>query len=264
MDVLSAPWATIDDVCGPCATVEGEEPPVDPDVLAGHLLVASEILYQLTGQQWPGETTDTIRPNWDACGCRGGRRGCTFVSEVHLPGYPVVDVVSVTIDGVLVDEQLYRVDDRGYLVWQDDTTGGVEIAGKMRSGWPCCQRQKLPATEVDTFEIVYTYGDSPPPGGVAAAAALGCQFGLACGTDTQRRQCRLPSRVQSITRQGVTMALIDNLELFAEGRTGIPEVDLWVGAILKGRDRSRSRTIDTQAFALRGRRNRRNGVWPAS
>ena len=43
--------------------------------------------------------------------------------------------------------------------------------------------------------------------------------------------CDLPERVTSITREGVTMALIDPQEFIQEGRTGLYTVDLWLNAV---------------------------------
>lgn len=257
VEPLAGPWAKIADVCGPCTPVgDGDDAVTSTAVMQDKLLIASTILYAVTGYQWPGEVTETIRPARHNCGCRRGKFGCSRVPEIELPGYPVVDVVEVTIDGVTLDEQVYRVDDRRWLVWQDDE--GVDINGTTRNGWPCCQRMKLPLGQVDTFGIEYTYGECPPRAGVVAAATLACEFALACSTDeAQRRRCRLPGRVKAVVRQGVAIELMDNLSLFAEGRTGVPEVDLWVGSLMLGRSRSRAQFIDTQALALQGRKNRR-------
>lgn len=261
MNVI-APWATQDDVlCGPCSGGE-EATGIPPATLDAWLMLSSSILFNLTGQQWPGEQTDVVRPNPPngrpcACGCGPARRGCSFVSEIQLDGYPVIDVIEVMIDGEVVDDSVYRVDDRQWLVWQADD-GGVEIAGRLRRGWPCCQRQKRPASEDQTFQVEYTWGTAPPPGGALAASSLACEFALACSTsEDSRRRCRLSSKVKSIVRQGVSMELSTAVELFAQGSSGLPEVDLWVASIMAGRERRRSGFIDTQQYALRGRRHRR-------
>lgn len=262
MDVLAAPWATVEQaaLCG--CTTTGEDA-VDVNVLTSKLLIASEILYRVTGSQWPGEREDRVRPagrlGAGACGCSLGRPGCSQVSEVELPGYPVVAVLGVAIDGETITEDNYRLDDRRWLVFVDEFE---HADGRTRSGWPCCQNMRRASTEVGTFEVLYAWGESPPPGGVSAAAMLGCQFSLACGSESQRRACRLPQRVQTIARQGVSYAAIDKLELFSEGRTGIDEIDLWVGSLLVGRKRQSAHVIDTQAYALRGRKVRRPDWMP--
>lgn len=238
-----APWATIADVCAPC-----DEYDFDPALLELGLQIASDHLYNATRQRWPGICTDTIRPcglgsstRWSNpsyrqsnahlfgwCGCHSARScGCRGLSEIRLPRFPVVSVDEVKIDGAVVDPALYRPDGR-WLVWVGD---------EPRS-WPCCQRLDLEDTEEETYSISYTYGTDPPPGGVNAAAILGCQIALACQGASA---CRLPKRVQTITRQGVTMTILDPLTLFADGLTGIPEVDMWVSGTLLGDRRRRAR-----------------------
>lgn len=100
----------------------------------------------------------------------------------------------------------------------------------------CCQRLELPDTEVDTWSVEYVYGQGPPPGGIAAAASLGCQLSLARQPETVG-QCRLPKRVTSVVRQGVSMTLLDPLTLFSEGRTGLEDVDLWLASVMVGNSR---------------------------
>lgn len=221
-------WAEPEDVCDP---PEG----VTDDQLALHLLVASNILFNFTGRQWPGSCRETVRPcgggtaGW--CGCSPGRTcGCKRVSELRLGGSPITMVEEVKIDGAVLDPNRYRVDDHGYLVYvpADDDT---------RQGWPCCQDMRKPDTDDDTWSVTYRYGTGPDAGGTMAAAALAKELALAC---MPGQPCRLPKRVTSITRQGVSLAVIDPLDLFEKGRTGLAEVDLWLGSIKAGRKTRRA------------------------
>lgn len=231
---ICAPWATVDDVrsCTPCAEAELDEDSVDDAIR-----LASEVLYELSNRQWPGICTDTVRP----CGCqtcdgpswpeygryghgdrldrydrRGGLCGCSGLSQVTLGRYPVRDIVEVVVDGAVVSPSAYRVDDFRWLVRTDGTS------------WPCCQNLRLPSTDDGTWEVTFSYGAEPPPGGVDVAVALGCELALArCGSS----KCRLPQRVQSITRQGTSMVLLDPMQFLDQGRTGLYEVDLWLSAV---------------------------------
>lgn len=226
------PWATVADVCAPC-----DDYAFDLVQLEDGLQVASDVLFNLTGRQWPGECSTTVRPcgyrRADSCGCMSSRTcGCRRLSELQLPG-PVVSVEQVKIDGEVVPTARYRVDDHRHLVYLPESDSAE------RQGWPCCQRLDLADTEDDTWSVTYTFGMAPPPGGVRAAAALGCQLALACSPESAG-QCRLPKRVTSITRQGVTLAMIDPLTLFADGLTGLAEVDLWVQSIILGAKRRRA------------------------
>jgi hypothetical protein len=44
-------------------------------------------------------------------------------------------------------------------------------------------------------------------------------------------KCRLPRRVRSVSRQGVTMDMVDPTSIYAEGLTGLPEIDTWLKAV---------------------------------
>ena len=67
--------------------------------------------------------------------------------------------------------------------------------------------------------------------------AVACEYIKACNGS----ECRLPGRVSSLARQGVTISMVDVNELLRNGLTGIPEVDQVIRSInpsgLKGRTR---------------------------
>ena len=100
------------------------------------------------------------------------------------------------------DEWLVRVD------------GGV---------WPRCSNLLADPTDVGSFVVTYQAGYPVPAGTGLITSLLACELALAlCQADS----CRLPRRVQSMTRQGVTISFSD----LDDGRTGLPEVDMWVSA----------------------------------
>ena len=78
--------------------------------------------------------------------------------------------------------------------------------------------------EDGTFEVTFVYGTPPPPAGREAAADLACELlkGWTGG------ECNLPRRLTSITRQGVTMALLDPFQFLNEGKVGVYTVDLFL------------------------------------
>jgi hypothetical protein len=226
------PWASIADVGSPC-----DDYAFDVALLEDALQIASDVLFNLTGRQWAGECQQTIRPcgyrQPGSCGCLSSRTcSCRRLSELDLPG-TVISVDEVKIDGAVVAPARYRVDDYVHLVYLPESDSAE------RQGWPCCQRLDLADTEDDTWSITYSFGQYPPAGGVRAAAALGCQLALAFQPETIE-ECRLPARVTSLSRQGMSMAIIDPLTLFADGLTGLTEVDLWVQSIMLGAKRRRA------------------------
>ena len=226
------PWATIADVPSPC-----DDYAFDTALLEDALQMASDVLFGFTGRQWPGQCSATIRPcghrtdEW--CGClRSDTCSCSRLSELQLPG-TVVTVDEVKIDGDVLDAARYRVDDYRYLVFLPESNT-AEL-----QGWPCCQRLDYADTEEDTWSVTYTYGQDPPVGGIRSAASLACQLALGWQPETVD-QCRLPQRVTSYARQGVTLAVLDPLTLFADGLTGLSDVDLWVQSVRLGAARRRA------------------------
>lgn len=264
------PWAGLDDLCDECSAYVQTA----PDDLLRFLDVASELLYEMTGRQFPGACTSTIRPCaqsvydslppsfiitpgydyinyprlWSGyCNCNRGRQcGCIRISELNLGPQPILDINNVKVDGVVLSPSLYEVHDNHWLVRLPDPDDS-------RPGWPCCQYVDLPDTADNTFSITLTRGFQIPSPGVLAAASLACQLFLACNPGTGN--CRLPSNVTSAVRQGFTYTTSDLLALFNSRRTGISEVDLFLsvyapkgegwGGVLSPDLTSRYRTKDT-------------------
>ena len=156
------------------------------------------------------------------CECEGG----TY--SLRLPG-PVVSVTTVMVDGEELPHESYRVDNKGAL---------VRVDGQV---WPPCQDIRSPSTEPGTFEVTYQRGTEVPTGGQIAAGVLACELAKAACNDAS---CALPQRVQSITRQGVTIAVLDAFDDVDAGHTGIWIIDSWVASVTKPRARSTVRSPD--------------------
>lgn len=230
------PWITDDDVAE-CCNVETS----DPVIYEAVAQQASDILFQLSGRQFPGECERSVRPSCDPCWCgyqvlsRGHIVGpwdwgypltsycdsCLVAcspSLVKLAGYPVREVSEVLIDGVPLAADEYRLVNDRYLM-------------RTESGhWPWSQNLTLPDTEDHTWSITYTYGADPPSLGVSAAAQLACELYKACNN----QDCALPAGTTRVTRQGIT---IDKLAFtsWAYGKagawqTGLSLVDAFLSA----------------------------------
>lgn len=156
-----------------------------------------------------------------ACNC-----ATSAASALRLPG-PIAEVLSVTIDGVVLDPAEYVVMYGDVLVRVDGTA------------WPSCQNLLAPATDLDTFEVAYMRGADVPVGGQVAAGKLACEFALAACDDSA---CALPERIQSFTRQGVTASFFLSGEKWQE--TGIWIIDSWVASVTRSRSRPTVRNID--------------------
>lgn len=73
----------------------------------------------------------------------------------------------------------------------------------------------------------YLRGIAVPPGVPRLTAMLATEFYNACTGG----RCRLPRTVSEVTRQGVTHRIVNPNDIYSVGKTGIPEVDLWLSAV---------------------------------
>ena len=157
------------------------------------------------------------------CTACGELCSCNRVASIDLPG-PVNSVVSVVIDGDELDPSAYRVDNSRSLIRVD---GG---------SWPECQDLSLPAGEPGTWTVTYRWGVEVPVGGQIAATVLACEMAKAVARD---KSCGLPERItQSVSREGVTVAIFDAFEGLEAGKTGLWLVDSWVASINRPHARS--------------------------
>lgn len=145
----------------------------------------------------------------------GGCCTCPASDQLTLPG-PTVSVVSVVEEGVTLPAEAYRLDTVNDLLIRLD--GGT---------WPACNPCDTPAGDPGTWEVTYRRGVPVPVGGRVAAGVLATEYAKAlCGDST----CRLPQRVQTITRQGVTVGMLDDFDGLEDGKTGIWIIDDWVAS----------------------------------
>lgn len=162
--------------------------------------------------------------------------------------------------GVVVDENGQMPLPGGTSVFQicfERRTFGGDVAC-----WPTCQEMGLPATEPGTFEVTYLRGKPVPEYGLWAAGLLACELIKACAPPGDNCACRLPDNVQSVVREGVSIDL-DVFRLGGTGdpefgRTGIPEVDLWLSTVNPNRATSRARAYSPD------RRPPRRTTWPCA
>lgn len=145
------------------------------------------------------------------CGCLGG---CEVggPSVVHLPG-PVHDVTAVTVAGVALDAGAYVLE--GDALYRRD---GV---------WPS-QNLGRPLGDPGTWSVTYRRGIPVPSGVDKLTGVVALEFINACDADGD--ECRIPRTLTQTTRRGVTHTF-DPAPILAAGKTGLPEVDLWLAAV---------------------------------
>lgn len=223
------PWISPNDL------VDCDCPDASENLIVEAIQVASDILYALSGRQYPGLCSETVRPCMcGSCGrsnwfpgwggfdtlpaliggiwlnvCAHPTEYCDCIGNaLRLPRPRVDSVDSVLVNGAVFTD--FRLDRPGWLV----RTDGLP--------WPSRQDIWREPTEVGTWQVTYTHGQLPPPGGLFAAKHLTSELVKAC----TGAACRLPAHAVAVTRRGVTY----ELEAF-KGRTGIPEVDMWLAAV---------------------------------
>lgn len=219
--------------------------------------VAAQILHRLSGARY-GLCEVTVRPCGKSCGgadtpsygppfvpminsagawinCWSGdcdcedTCSCCRVCSVVLDG-PVQDIVRVLVDGVEIPAEVYRVDNHRELVRTDGVC------------WPRCPDLHAPCDVEGAggFCVTYLHGLPLDDAAMWAYGIYACELIKAC---TGASGCRLPKRVQSVTREGVTMTFLDPFDFLDHGRTGIPEVDIWLSATNPAGLRRKSRVF---------------------
>lgn len=168
---------------------------------------------------------------WDGVACvRGCASSCSCDSAVGvaLPGW-LPEPTEIRIDGQVVPLDEFRVDDGRWLMWQD-ACGTVGCGHR----FPACQNLRLPTSCAGTWAVTYRHGIPVPVAGQLAASELACELLKSC-TPGSAGECRLPTNVKAIHRQGVDIEYDTGTPTAAgaaaQVRFNIPAVDLWVTAV---------------------------------
>lgn len=183
------------------------------------LSVASDILWALTGRRWRNVTaTETVTldcpdrqappgPVWWGPGWPMDRWPAGWNSSnptrVKLPRPDVTAVTEVVVN------------DATFTNWR---LAGNWLIRTDCQGWPLGAGRTV---------VTYQFGEAPPPAGRLACITLATELGKAWAG----KGCQLPARVTSVTRQGVTFDVLENLEFLKEQLTGLPPVDMWINAV---------------------------------
>ena len=154
----------------------------------------------------------SFRGQWRNCaGCSAGYGCCTCepTCQVYLPG-PVYSIpaTGISVDGEIIDVDAWRVDDNKWLVRTDGEC------------WPTCQDFNVDSG-TGYFSVTFLGGMPVPRVLLGAAGELACEWARACRGDP----CRLPQRITSISRQGLSVSVADIDGLLDRGLTGITTVD---------------------------------------
>lgn len=193
-----------------------------------------------SGSPW---TPVLISGNWFniSCGACGDSCDCSpnRVASLRLPG-PISSVTEVMIDGTILDPSKYAIEASRYLLRTD---GGA---------WPICNDYSRDPSQVPepgadvAWSVTYERGVNVPVGGQVAAGILAEEFFKAACRDSS---CQLPQRLQSLSRQGVAIGILDTFEDIDTGHTGIWLIDNWVASVTNSPSRSRVYSPDIRRKA---------------
>lgn len=238
--VLCAPWASPADV-----------PEVHRGLLsdaewARKLMLASEILWALSGRRFygggcaesvtlrssppaPGEQAWPYSPTWGDCPCWTAATvyNGLLIPMPHLWQEDHYSAMAIRLPRAPVSNVVVQIDGVPFAGWRMTRAGYLERTDGKH--WRMCD---------DSTTVSYEFGEAPPEGGVAAVVELAVQLAKdELGTD----DCQLPRRISSITRQGVSIAVVDEQEFLDQGRVGLYLTDLWLRAVNPGGRGQRAR-----------------------
>lgn len=146
------------------------------------------------------------------CGvCNSRRCACSHVSQIVLPFHRIKRVREVRIDGEVLDPAAYRLSGRRL----------IRVDG---GSWPRCQDDAAADGEPGSWDVDLVYGRAVDEGGQIATGVYACEIAKSLsGAD-----CELPQRVQTVSRQGVTIGFVDPMDFLDKGMTGLYAVDTWL------------------------------------
>lgn len=205
---------------------------------------ASLMLYYWTGRQF-GTCQTTLRI-CRGCNCMEGALCCCGVDSIDLGLFPVTSIDAIRMDGVDQDVDDFHIDEFHLLVRSTPQTP-----------WPVCGNGwAAPDSEYDSeaygfvFEVTVTHGVEVPHLLERAARILTCEL----LNDSCAGQCKLPERVTSISRRGMSVEIASSQDLLGDKLTGIYTVDLAISTLNPTKMQSPSFVWTPQ---LRRNRNRR-------
>lgn len=193
------------------------------DQLNAAALDATWLLWMLTGQRFHGDQC------WveDYQSFRGGS-GC----KLDLDKFPVtvitsvssVDFCSDTVGVTGIGDELSS--------WCHLGSGIVSTCGS--SGYEDFRIQAACGCSGSDgiIRVRYQVGNNIPAGAGRAAKKLAEQYMIAV---TGGKNCQLPERITTVTRNGTSWTVLDPQDFLDQGRTGIGSVDQWIaGANQRG------------------------------
>lgn len=202
---------------------------------------ATFVLYKLTAEKYPGVQTTTEAYVAESRGSsladpvsREAMRNIQMIGvpstiqypqRLYLRGAPVHEVLSVDYGGTLLEAG------KDYLLYNKRF---LKLANGTLWNYACGPTG---------ITVTYTYGMMPPKAGVLAATTLANELLILMGEGGNPNQCRIPERVRSVSREGLSFDMIDPQDFMDDGRTGIWEIDLFIRTANPSRAKKQPRLL---------------------
>lgn len=202
---------------------------------------ATFVLYKLTAEKYPGisRTTETYVAESHSSTFDGDLRSpesmeitkrigvptsIQYPKRLYLRGTPAHEVFSVHYGETLLDSSEYILFNKRFL----------KLSNGAIWNYACDQRG---------ITVDYSYGMLPPQAGILAATTLANELLILMGEGSDMNQCRIPERVRSVSREGISFDMIDPQEFMDDGRTGIWEIDLFIRTANPSRAKKQPRLL---------------------
>lgn len=125
------------------------------------------------------------------------------------------------------------------------------ITDFVQPDWYLVGRRLWVPTMSGLLEVIYDVGSNLPPGTAFATEQLAREYLNA----RLGRKCRLPERITSVSRTGVSWTVFDPQDIIKQGMSGIPQIDTWLALNNPTQQRQQARIIDARRPRLL------EGVW---
>lgn len=200
------PYLTVEELRDdPGLCIPDPEPDDYDEVLQAFIDRASEIMFALTGRQFPGDCT-VVRWPMRRYGCPQPfmlpfamlETGFRPADDAITLWYQPRDI-TVHIDGDVFTDWWLR--------------NGTDLVRADGSLWPTVNHPELPDDSEGTFWIEWTFGPDTPGIVKNAAQQLAVQFQL---ESVQDARCKLPVDTTSVSRQGQTITIDRDIERVRE------------------------------------------------
>ena len=201
---------------------------------------ATFVLYKLTAEKYPGVSRTIESYVSDPRGSSHADPVSTqalnniqriavptsiqYPQRLYLRGTPVHEIYSVHYGAEELNDSEYLLFNKRFLKLSN---GAVWNYG--------CEPRGI--------TVDYSYGMMPPRAGVLAATTLANELLILMGEGSDMSQCRIPERVRSVSREGISFDMIDPQEFMDDGRTGIWEIDLFIRTANPSRAKKQPRLL---------------------